>query len=133
MSRGVRAWAPAILWAAVLFALSSRPTLPVPVSLGGGLDKVAHFGAFAILGFLLARAALASHLSIVWPLLIGLLYAASDEIHQYFVPGRHADPADWLADALGVTVACIFVYSRRFRRNAPHDVAKERPADPIHR
>lgn len=131
MSRGVRAWAPAILWAVVLFALSSRPTLPV--GLGGGLDKVAHFGAFAVLGFLLARAAIASNLSIVWPLLIGLVYAASDEIHQYFVPGRHPDPADWLADALGVTVACFFVYRRRFRRSATRDVADEAPADPIHR
>lgn len=131
MSRGVRAWAPAILWAVVLFALSSRPTLPV--GLGGGLDKVAHFGAFAVLGFLLARAAIASNLSIVWPLLIGLVYAASDEIHQYFVPGRHPDPADWLADALGVAVACIFVYRSRFRRHAQHDAVERAPADPIHR
>lgn len=25
----------------------------------------------------------------------------ADEVHQFFVPGRHADPMDILADALG--------------------------------
>lgn len=131
MSRGVRAWAPALIWAVVLFGLSSRPSLPV--GLGGGLDKFAHFGAFAVLGFLLARGAIASNLSIVWPLLIGLVYGASDEIHQHFVPGRYPDPADWIADALGVAVACILVYRGRFRRSAPRRAAEQAPADAVHR
>ena len=30
-----------------------------------------------------------------------LIYGASDEIHQYFVPGRNASWTDWLADTLG--------------------------------
>ena len=43
-------------------------------------------------------------------MLIGLAYAASDEIHQYFVPGRSSDAGDWLADALGVGAGCLLVY-----------------------
>jgi len=31
-----------------------------------------------------------------------LLFAAGDEIHQAFVPGRHSSALDWLADATGV-------------------------------
>lgn len=40
----------------------------------------------------------------VWliPLLIGFLYAVSDEIHQYFVPGRAMQARDVLIDTSGV-------------------------------
>lgn len=127
MTSRVRAWAPAVLWAAVIFALSSRSTLPV--GLGGGLDKVAHFGAFAVLGVFLAHGAITWGLSIAWPLVLGLVYAASDEIHQSFVPGRHSDVADWLADALGVAAGCLFMY--RLRAWRARDAAADRdPADP---
>ena len=33
---------------------------------------------------------------------ISVLYAASDELHQYFVPGRHASVLDVLLDSVGV-------------------------------
>jgi VanZ family protein len=32
-------------------------------------------------------------------------YAATDEIHQIFTPGRVPDVADWLADTIGGFVA----------------------------
>ena len=108
-------WTPALLWAAVLFAVSSRPTLPA--DLHGGLDKIAHFGAFAVLGLLLARGALSWRMPIGWPVLFGLLYAASDELHQAFVPGRFPDSADWVADALGVAAGCLFLYRLRSGRS----------------
>jgi VanZ family protein len=40
--------------------------------------------------------------------LIASLYGASDELHQYFVPGRSAEVADWVADTLGALVAVLF-------------------------
>ena len=126
MTRRVWAWAPALLWAAVLFAFSSRSTLPG--DLGGGLDKVAHFGAYAVLGLLLAWASLESRLAAGWPVLLGLAYAASDEVHQYFVPGRSPDVADWMADALGVAAGCFLLYRVRPRRpgaGRPSDVAAD--------
>lgn len=126
--RWLRPWAPALLWAAVLFVLSSRPTLPA--DLGGGLDKVAHFGAFAVLGLLLARGARKRGLSVAWPMLLGFAYAATDEIHQAFVPGRYPDAADWVADALGVVVGCFLLYRRRAARPGSLPRAGGVPADP---
>lgn len=125
----LRAWAPALLWAAVLFALSSRSTLPG--DLGGGLDKIAHFGAYTVLGLLLAFGSLKSGLAPGWPLVIGLVYAASDEIHQRFVPGRSADVADWTADALGVVIGCLVLYRLRPDRSRSGAAADDVSADSV--
>jgi VanZ family protein len=113
VSRTVRAWGPALLWAAVIFALSSRSTLPVGLASGG--DKLAHFAAYAVLGFLLARGGRAYSLALAWPILLGVLYGASDELHQSLVPGRAPELADWLADAAGALAGAFLYY--RWRRS----------------
>lgn len=116
MSRPLLAWLPAVLWAAGIYWLSSRPTLPAP-SLPG-FDKAAHFAAYAVLGWLLAFAAERARLPLAVAAGLGLLYGATDELHQAYVPGRSAELADWLADAAGVAAA-VFLYSRwRARRTA---------------
>lgn len=109
MTRAARGWGPAVLWAAAIFWASDQPTVPLPAARGA--DKVLHFGAYALLGFLLAHGTAASGASRGWAVGLGWLYGASDELHQAFVPGRTADPADWAADALGV-LAGTFLYSR---------------------
>ena len=90
---------------AVIYAGSSvshLPDLPSGVS-----DKMAHFSEYAVLGLLLARALAGPRwLSITLPyvagaLILAALYGASDEFHQWFVPGRDADLRDLAADALG--------------------------------
>jgi len=48
------AWLPALAWAALIFSLSAEPTLPAPEV--PYFDKVAHFGAYAVLGACLAFA-----------------------------------------------------------------------------
>jgi VanZ family protein len=114
-------WLPAAAWAATIFWLSSRPTLPGPEV--PYFDKVAHFGAYALLGALLAFAAERSRLPMAAAVALGVLYGASDEIHQMYVPGRSPDVLDWFADAAGVAVAC-FLYTRwRSRRAAAHPAA----------
>lgn len=122
---GARGWAPAVLWAAVIFYLSSRHTVPVPDLTGA--DKACHFAAYALLGFLLARGARASGLRPAWAPALGSLYGASDEFHQYFVPGRSCDPADWAADTLGA-LAGAFLYTRfANRRRWGHAPAASEP------
>ncbi len=93
-------WLPVVAWAAVIFALSSIPSLGTGLGVWDlVLRKLAHLTEFAILGALLARAV---------PDLpafgLGVAYAVADEIHQHFVPGREGAPLDVAIDALGVAV-----------------------------
>ena len=83
--RPVRLWLPVVLWAALIFAFSSVPDLGT--GLGGWdlvLRKVAHAAEYAVLGALLARALRSPGIAV----LVGVLYAVSDEVHQAFVPGQ---------------------------------------------
>jgi VanZ family protein len=122
------AWLPALAWAALIFSLSARPTLPAPEV--PYLDKVAHFGAYAVLGACLAFAVHRSSLPMALALFLGAAYGASDEIHQMFVPGRSPDVFDWVADAAGVA-ASVYLYSRwRVRRGAPAGAAVARATYP---
>ena len=95
-------WLPALLWAAGLLWLGGR-NVTTPVSMTG-LDKVAHFLLYGALGALAAfgwrRAGRAPRAIAV----LGLACAVglADELHQSRVPGRSADPFDFLADAAGV-------------------------------
>jgi VanZ family protein len=101
---GLRAWAPLLLWAAIIFAFSSIP------SLGTGLGtwdlilrKIAHLTEYAILGALLLRALGRPEVAIA----VGALYATSDELHQHFVRGRHAAWYDVVIDTVGVTIGVL--------------------------
>jgi len=97
-------WGPVVVWAAVIFAFSSVPSL----SSGLGtwdlvLRKAAHVVEFAVLGGLLARALP----SLGWAIALGSLYAVTDEVHQVFVPGRHGSPLDWGLDTAGVVAGAL--------------------------
>jgi len=118
VSRWLRGWGPALICAALIFFASSRPTLPVP--LGGGTDKLAHFGAYAVLGLALGHARAVFGFSPAVATLIGGLYALSDEVHQSFVPGRSPDFADWVADALGILAGLFAHHLWRRNRSAGH-------------
>ena len=96
------------MWAGLIFALSSIPSLSTGL---GGWDEIlrkgAHVTEYAVLGALLLRA-----LGREVPALgLGLLYAASDELHQHFVQGRHATPVDVGFDAVGI-LAGLFLWER---------------------
>jgi VanZ family protein len=112
-SRLVSLWLPVVVWALAIFALSSIPDL------GSGLGtwdlvlrKVAHVGEYAVLGALLVRA-----LERDWAaLLLGVAYAATDELHQSFVAGRNASPVDVALDASGVAVGIAVFRLARSRR-----------------
>lgn len=124
MRRGWVGWIPAAIWAAVLFFVSDQPTLDVDLS--GGLDKVAHFGAYLILGFLLA-AGRGAPVRIGRTILYGSTYGVLDELHQSFVPGRSSEFGDLVADSLGVTVGVLlFVGIHRYFMKSRKDIAAPR-------
>ena len=57
MAIGLRLWAPVLLWAALIFALSSIPHLGTGLGTWDlVLRKLAHLSEYALLGLLLARA-----------------------------------------------------------------------------
>jgi VanZ family protein len=80
-----------------------------------------HLGEYAVLGALLAIAALQT-----WPRLPAALFAVAvasaygvtDELHQFLTPGRTPDPHDWAADTVGaaVGVACVLLVEWLLRR-----------------
>lgn len=111
--RRLGAWAPALLWMALIFVVSHQPAVPLPGTKGA--DKVAHAAAYAVLGALLSRGARASGTHPAWGVAAGLLYGLLDEVHQSFVPGRSPDVADWAADAVGVLLGTL-AHTRGFRR-----------------
>jgi VanZ family protein len=99
----------ALAWMALLFYLSHQPSLETPM-LFSGQDKLFHAGAFGILGFLLLAAQPRQAQGYNWQqvgisVLIASLYGLSDEIHQYFVPGRSNEILDWVADTVGALIA----------------------------
>ena len=103
---------PAIIWAILIFIVSSIPDLSTP-SLGFTYaDKVAHWGEYLIFGFLMALAFWKTGRSrpYLLPLLICSAFGAFDELHQLFIPGRVADIFDWLADFAGTASgAAIYI------------------------
>ena len=100
------AWLPVVAWAALIFTLSSVPDLGT--GLGGWdlvLRKLAHGAEYAVLGVLLLRAVEHAWASF-W---IAVAYAVTDELHQAFVPGRHASPLDIAVDAAGAAIGIALV------------------------
>ncbi len=116
---------PLFLWALAIFVASSIPGADFPDSPIFSHDKILHFIVYFGFGYLLERAlynqnrfpmlARHSHLA---TLLIAVLYGASDEFHQFFVPGRTMDIFDLMADTTGAAVAIAVVWLlNRFRRS----------------
>ena len=112
----LKSWLPVVIWAGVIFALSSIPSL----SSGLGtwdlvLRKLAHAAEFALLALLVWRALGRPCVA----LLATVAYAASDEIHQHFVRGRAGTPRDVAIDAAGALVGLSLYRGlrRRSRRN----------------
>jgi len=111
------AWLPVLAWAAVIFAFSSIPSLSS--GLGGWdllLRKLAHVTEYAILGALLLRATRRPWLALG----LAAAYAASDEVHQHFVEGRHAALLDVAIDTVGALVG-ILAWRAFVRGSAPRD------------
>ena len=116
------AWLPVISWAALIFAFSAQPNLRFMPD--AGLDflvrKAGHMGVFGILALLLWRAlagTTAWRRPWAWALALAVLYAATDELHQGFVAGRHESAVDVGIDAAGAIIAVAAAGLVRSRRS----------------
>jgi len=133
--RWLKVWWPAIAWAIVISTFStgvftaentSRIIIPIlkwllphatPARLfhiHHVIRKCGHFTEYFILSLLILRGFLAGRkeFALRWALIVILMvagYAALDEFHQMFVPGRTAAVADVLLDTTGGAAAQAIV------------------------
>lgn len=112
-------WGPPVLWMVIIFFFSSRQRTQVSdvYTLNFLFYKSLHVLEYAALYFLLFRAFLknSSNQTIrkhawIWAFVIAILYAASDEIHQTFVPTREGRPRDVAIDTIGMFL--MYSYSK---------------------
>ena len=111
LGRFLLAWLPPVVWAGIIFAFSAQSILPgfETNTLDFIFKKIAHITVYAVLYFLVFRAVTLEHPNksprskryYLVPFLVVLLYASIDELHQSFVPGRHATIRDIGYDLLG--------------------------------
>lgn len=117
-------WLPVLLWMAVIFWLSGQADLPhhpeqwVDVV----LKKGGHMAEYGILAGLVcwARPSTGDGVSrrvFLFALAVSGAYAISDEVHQFFVPGRNGQPLDVAFDLLGTLVALFWI--SRFLASRP--------------
>jgi VanZ like family. len=115
-------WAPVVGWATLIFVLSAQPDLRFAPD--AGLDfvvrKLGHMGVFGILALLSWRAlagTTAWRRPWAWAFALTVLYAATDELHQGFVAGRHLSAVDVGIDATGALIVLAATGLIRTRRS----------------
>lgn len=131
-------WILVILWMAVIFFLSAQDgtqsgslsgsiaAVLYPLLFGrqdpegqlafeGVLRTLAHGGIYFILALLVCLALVKSRVrdicSMIVTFLICAVYAASDEIHQAYVPGRAGDWVDFLVDIAGAIIGIVLFHA----------------------
>ncbi|MDX1708667.1 MAG: VanZ family protein [Desulfobacterales bacterium] len=116
-------WFPLILYCLAIFIQSGRPGLEKIPDVRF-LDKFLHFFAYGLLGVLFYRAYETlplkkfKNLMIFFSIASATLYGISDEIHQYYVPSRHADLMDVIANTIG-SICGVYLYYRWKNRKIP--------------
>lgn len=106
---------PLVIYWLMIFTGTSLPSDSLPTF--GLTDKLMHFGAYFGLSVLLNltlifqnKNKLLREKNILFTLLIVMIYAGVDELHQNFIPGRFCEFLDFAADLLGGILGIGFVF-----------------------
>jgi len=93
--------------------LADQEKLELQESLQHIIRKCAHFSIYSVLGTLLMTYTNTYNLSMLKKNILsfttGVTYAVTDEVHQYFVPGRSSEFRDICIDGSGVLLGIIIV------------------------
>ncbi|MED4014497.1 VanZ family protein [Sutcliffiella cohnii] len=148
MQRLIIPWLLVVAWMVLIFSFSAQPA-EQSSSLSGGIvepiietietvvpvvsidkeffhtfiRKNAHFFAYFILGVLslhaFRRSGVVGMKAGTFALLLSVVYAISDEVHQLFVPGRSGEVRDVLIDSAGAFIGIVIYYclSKLYNRN----------------
>jgi len=125
-------WVPPLLYAGFIFSLSSQsfPGVELPTK-----ADYFHPIEYGFLGFFLGwawRTGRRGSMGPAWAALVlvsGILFGASDEWHQAFVPGRDPSMLDLCWDALGIVLGMAFYHmiEIRFRSQRPAAAPEQGP------
>ncbi len=75
------------------------------------IRKLAHFTEYFILGILVINMFNRNNISIKYliSIILCIIYACTDEIHQFFVPGRSCQVTDVIIDSMG-SIMGVYLY-----------------------
>lgn len=113
-------WAPPIVWAYFIFLFSSMTITPVSGVYWKEfvVKKSAHLIEYGVLAGLLYRALVGSKISrlnsVLLAILISIVYAVTDELHQSFTPGRESTIRDVFVDTIGATLSVYLIDKKRY-------------------
>ncbi len=112
-------WAITILGAIMIFCLSSLVFEP---SIGKGsinlISILYHIFAFFLFGLFLLISLIKGRVRysiLVLGIITSIAYAISDEIHQFFVPGRFCTLFDIFLDITGISFACVIYLILKYK------------------
>lgn len=113
-----RRWLLPVLYAAGIFVLSSIESIP-DIGQPKNSDKLAHFILyyfFAATVFWAVYPSTTRARAAVIAFAAAAAYGATDEVHQWFVPGRTMSLYDWIADAAGAAAWAAVIVVLGMRR-----------------
>lgn len=102
IQKKIMLYSPLILWTVFIYYLSSVPARDIKTTIP---DYVVHMIEYGILSLLIYRVVAAVHgesvRSHIGTWICAIIFGVTDEIHQFFIPGRTPSFRDLSFDALG--------------------------------
>ena len=128
-------WLPLIIWLSIIFIVSSihgsklqflpfntitQVHIAELLSYRQATFHIGEYYLLVILIYRLLRVKLNHPETFIYLLSFttSIMYAISDEVHQYFVPGRFATLTDLIFDTSGIIIGlfCIYIYKKIVRK-----------------
>ncbi|MCK4463627.1 MAG: VanZ family protein [Candidatus Omnitrophica bacterium] len=108
-----------VLYMMFIFILSSIPGEAYePIFINTVISNMLHIPLFGVLAFLwmrtFANKKVRLNKAFIYTMIITIVYAAFNEFHQSFVPGREMSLGDFAMDTLGC-IAAIYLYRRKVK------------------
>jgi VanZ family protein len=106
-------WAPPLALMGLIFFLSHQPDLSSGLGIWDTIGrKILHAAEYALLCVLWWRALggiTTPRRAVAAAAALSLVYAASDEVHQSFIEGRHGTPLDVAIDSVGIAAVSLWL------------------------
>ena len=105
-------WLLLLIYCLIIFYLSAKPGPSVFPKIKHG-DKILHFAAFAVMGFLCFRAFWSLKIKrtflriFILSLVFSTVFGIGIEVNQLFIPYRTAETLDIVADVLGSIIGIL--------------------------